>query len=259
MNLRKLFGKKEKAPEQRPDPCIPPTAAEARRRLMVLWANEGRSFLEQEYADDPSEGEGRARDLRTWLNTSLHESATAPELARHAMPFGSWPQRFVIDDWWDHEAAVAVQWALGLSDSIPCWDVGGELHEATQEFFEFPEPSAWYPILTLRDPEEIEQMAQSYEARYWRIRVLDQSEDHTYARKLMGRAQKLGQVDLAPDGDLAMSDGTSILDADADHLALTTSIVIRRLHALNWLCGHDPDWDMIACNTIVGWLWDENW
>lgn len=260
MNLRDLFGRKPKPPpEDEAEGWIPPTAAMARRRLMMLWANSGRAFLEEEYGEDPVEADTPVAELRTWVHTSLREAATSKELTRHSMPLGSWPERFVVDDNWDFEAAVVLQWALGLDEHLPPWDTEGERHGATQEFFDFPDPSSWHPILTLRDPAEVEHMAQSYEARYWRIRSMDREPDHQYGRKLMGRAKLLGQVDLAPDGDLALSDGTSIVNADEDRLSVVTSIVIERLHALNWLAGQDPDWDMIACNTMVEWLWDECW
>lgn len=255
MNLRDLFKKKD--PEPEPE-WIPPSDAAARCRFMMLWANCGRSYLESQVAEG---GEPRESlpDLQAWVAGPLAAFATEEELARHAEPAGTWSERDIINDSWDREAAAMLAWALGLLDSPPALDVAADWVPEADEFFDFPDPKTWRTNLKLRDADSLEHMAQSYEAMYWRLRTIEGEGDLDYARKLMGRAHRLGQVDLAPDGDLALSDGRSIVEADDEELGTLTSIAMERLQALNWLCGQDPDWDEISCDTIVSWLWDEHW
>jgi len=257
MNLRDLFKKKDPEPEPEPE-WTPPSDEAARCRFMILWANCGRSFLESQIAgsEDPHES---LPELQAWVAGPLAGSATQEELARHAQPAGTWSERDTINDSWDREAAVMLAWALGLLDSPPAWDIAADWVPEADDFFDFPVPKEWRTELSLRDADTIEQMAQSYEATYWRLRAIDGEEDPAYAKKLMGRANQLGQVKLASDGDLALSDGRSLLEADPEELGLMRSIVMERLSALNWLCGQDPDWDEISCDTIVSWLWDEHW
>jgi hypothetical protein len=180
-------------------------------------------------------------------------------MTRHDDELGTYTPQEVLDDWWDLEAGVILQWALGVTPDLPGWDCSADWAEAMNELFDFPDPNKWRTDLTLRPHDEIEAMAQSYEARYWRVRMLDSPQNIDYSKKLMRRAASLGQVELTPDGDLAMTDGTAITELDADELSYTTSILRERLHALNWLCGQGGDWDDITCDTIVSWLWDENW
>lgn len=260
MNFLNLFKKKPKPVDEEPDFVeIPPTPDQARRRLMVLWANYGRAYIESSHSDGQSVEDEPLDELRYWVSGPLREDATESERECHADSLGSWNETQRTYAWWDMEAAVVLQWALGMQPEMPPWDMPGDWDETTDDFFEFPEPSSWRQELSLRAPDEIEQMAQSYEARYWRIRDVTKHEELDYAKKLMGRAKTLGQVDLAADGDLAMSDGSSVADVPEDRLQTATDIVMERLQALNWLCGHDPDWDSITCDTMVSWLWDENW
>lgn len=260
MDLRKLVGKKPDPPEENEEEVwTPPSSDAARRRLMVLWANFGRSYIENDIAEGRGLGDKPFEQLQAWLLGPLRHDATPGEIARHEMALGEWPPRLIMNDYWDCEAAIVLQWALGLEDQLPAWDRTDEWAEATDDFFDFPDPSTWRSELTLRSSDEIEQMARSYEARYWRIRSSERPEQEAYGKKLMARAHQLGQVELAPDGDLAFSDGTSIMDAPAESRQAVTSIVIERLQALNWLCGQEASWDDVTCDTIVSWLWDEHW
>ena len=80
-----------------------------------------------------------------------------------------------------------------------------------------------------------------------------------YRKKLMRRAATLGQVTLAADGDLALSDGRSLLELSEEEQAQLGSIQFERLEGLNWLRGQEENWDMITADTIVNWLWDKEW
>lgn len=259
MNLRDLFKKKQEPAEEPNDEWLPPSADAVRRRLVILWCNCGRSHFESEHTKGSEIDAETLAKLREWVCGPLRDDASEHEISRHEAELGSYSKQDILNDWWDIDAAAVLQWALGLTDRLPAWDVYGEWDESTDELFDLADPLAWRDGLSLRPLEEIEAQAQSHEARYWRIRHLREIDDHGYAKKLMGRAQKLGQVELTSDGELAFSDGSSVMDAEEDKLSFSTSIVMERLHALNWLCGQDAGWDSITCDTIVSWLWDENW
>ncbi len=258
LSLKKLFGKGKEPPVPPEQEWFPPTADTVRRRLVILWCNAGRSHFENEHLNKRDVDLEIFEKIKNWLSGPLSSDATSREIDRHKAEIGAYTSQERVNDWWDQEAAVVLQWALGMSENLPAWDTYGEWDERTDELFDLADPLNWQLGRTLRSPDEIESIAQSYEARYWRIRDMNRG-DPAYARKLMGRAHQLGQVELASDGELAFSDGSSVIDGDDDKLSIVTSIVIERLHALNWLCGQDSDWDSITCDTIVSWLWDENW
>lgn len=259
MNLRNIFKKKQEPVDEVEDEWIPPLADAVRRRLVILWCNCGRSHFEADHAKGLDiDGETLAK-LRAWVCGPLRGDATEREILRHETELGGYSRKDEINDWWDVEAGSVLQWALGLIDRLPAWDCYGEWGEGTDELFDLVDPLAWGDGLTLRPLEEMEAQAQSSEVRYWRIRQMGGENDSSYAKKLMARAQKLGQVELTADGELAFSDGSRVIDGDEDKLSFSTSIVMERLQALNWLCGQEADWDSITCDTIVSWLWDENW
>jgi hypothetical protein len=224
---------------------------------MVLWANSGRAFLEDEYRDEPESGEEFVEPLRRWVLSKLGGEATEAEQARHALPLGDWITQEVVDDSWDREGGHMLAWALGLT-APPPWDEMLAWGEFAEEFFGFPEPDAWGNDLRLRSIEEIEELAKGYETRYWRIRC-SMDDNPEYVFKLLGRAAQLGHVELASDGDLLTTGGESLGAVDLGRFEKISSVVLERLKGLNWLCGQEAGWDDIRENTIVGWLWDEHW
>lgn len=251
--LKKLFGRGSE-PEPIDEEEIPPSIDRVKRRLMVFWANGFRAYLED--SGEPDAGE-TWMTVSSWVLGPVHWEMTERELAMHRLPFGSWSERQIIDASWNREAAVGLEWALGLRDEMPGWNEPVRLCDATEDFYDAPDPLLWRPELSLRHPRQIEFQAASVEAAYWRIRM--GNEQTEYGLKLMGRASRLGQVSLAADGDLALADGRSVASIGEDELSQARSTASERLQGLNWLCGHDPDWDGVAANTIVGWLWDDNW
>ena len=237
---------------------IPPSVERVKLRLMVLWANGGRGYLEGMLATDRAPAEDHIAGLKEWVFRELSSELTEQEAARHRLPVGAWTPKQRVDYSWDMEANATVCWALGLVNEFPKWDE--EVDELEIELFDFPSASTWRSDLSLRPLAEIEEQAKSVEAKYWRIRTPEPGAVASpYCKKLMGRAAKLGQVKLAVDGDLALSDGRSVASASEDELQHLRSIQTERLAGLNWLCGHDPNWDMITADTIVGWLWDTEW
>lgn len=222
---------------------------------MVLWANAARGSAELNYCEDVALWTPRIEGLRAWVLDKLAAELSRAEIARHRMGPGEWKEQEAINDCWDQEAAVSLGWALGLLDEYPAWDQPGEM---PVDFFEYPAPESWRPDLSLRSPEEIENQAMIVETHYWRIRVPDRKPSGTeYGRKLMGRAAALGHVRLAEDGDLALSDGSSFKGLSEEDLDTLRSVQTERLQGLNWLSGHDEDWDNVTSDTIVSWLWDK--
>lgn len=227
---------------------------------MMLWANAGRSYLEEEYVATPSEGQDKADALCGWVLSALDDEATVGEKALHQKLLGTWTEREIIDNSWDTQAAPPLYWAFGLLPQVPAWDAALHWDKRTDDFYEFPNPELWRPQLTLRRPDEVEEVAKAHETCYWRIRSQDSwPESQAYVKKLLRRASRLGHVVLGSDGDLKVSDGRSLSELNESEFQIVGSVVVERLSALNWLCGQEESWDDITADTIVSWLWDENW
>src|SRR5579871_2078182 len=189
----------------------PPSVERVKKRLMILWGSSFRAEAERHFTNEAEGVTEAVFELREWLFGELDDEVTQRERDAHMLPAGAWSNKQIIDASWMIEAAVPLGWALGLIRDFPKWD--RERTTAGCRFIDFPQPSTWKPELTLRAPRTIELQAMSVEAHYWRIRVFDRSEEAVaYAKKLMGRAARLGQVKLAADGDLALSDGRSIAE-----------------------------------------------
>jgi hypothetical protein len=260
MNIFNRFRKKKPPIQEEEIPgWNPPTADLARARLMVLWANCVRANVEMELKQGDPENRELGDGIRKWISGPLRKYVTSAELERHRTKLGSWPDHQVTQDWWDIDSAGILAWALGLIDEAPKWDEYFEWPEFRHELREFPDPHKWRNELKLKSADELEKASQSYEVLYWRLRDPAEKADEQYVKKLLGRASSLGQVQLAADGDLAFSDGKSVSKSKRVRVSYATSIVMERLQALNWLCGRDTDWDMVTRDTIVSWLWDENW
>jgi hypothetical protein len=68
MNIFNLFRKKKPPMEEEEIPeWNPPSADAARRRLMILWANCGRSYLESERAEGRETEKEPILKLRDWI------------------------------------------------------------------------------------------------------------------------------------------------------------------------------------------------
>jgi hypothetical protein len=240
------------------DAWSPPSAERVRKRLMMLWANAGRSYLEVEYQEGPGSAPQTTDQLRAWVLAKLADEATAAERERHARPLGSCSTQELIDNSWDTPAASMLVWGLGVIDRTPEWEVGMDWHEATHEFFDFPDPATWPVGLAPRSPAEMEREAMAYEARYWRIRGgFHDGKKESYVKKLLRRSPILGHTRISADGDFALSDGGSFANLPEERRSEIRSTVMERLHALIWLCGQEESWDDITTDTIVSWLWDE--
>lgn len=259
MNFKDLFRKKRAAPPlvHEDMECAPPSEQRVKRRIMVLWANSARSYAEEVHQENTDLWGERIGDLNKWLFTHLADDLTAREAQLHPAPLGTWAEHDMLQYSWDQEATVPLRWALGLLPQMPNWD---ERLDGDFDFASLPQPDAWEPLARLRPRGEVETQAMIVETAYWRLRNhLLHPDQGPYARKLMGRAAKLGHIRLDPTGDLARTDGSSAIQASQAELSSLISPLTERLQGLNWLAGHDSDWDEITCDSIVGWLWDDKW
>ncbi|MBS1713347.1 MAG: hypothetical protein JST30_03330 [Armatimonadetes bacterium] len=240
-------------------PPKPPTLERVTKRLCVLWANTFRSYIESERNSDPKFWDGEVECLRDWLFKHCASELTGRERARHHLGAGSWERRDIIADSWDRQAAVPLLWATRALDPLPAWDFPLGWEEVGIDTSEFPDFTSFCkgPILPI---EELEEAGRVMETVYWRLRTpIEDSRDGDYRRMLMGRAAALGHVLLANDGDLALSDGRSVATLDDEEVETVWGVAMERLYGLNWLCGQEEDWDLVTADTVVDWLWDENW
>jgi hypothetical protein len=235
----------------------PPSIERVKLRLMVLAANGARVFAENMFLESPEEWTENIAELRAYVNTELVSELTADEKARHDAPAGAWSESDLLQDSWDREATAPLLWALGIQERThwqhdrPIWD----------EIFDWPEMKTWRPEAKLLSLDKIDDEQRMYEAIYWRIRAREgESKSHIdYVRKLMGRSAKLKHITIASDGDLANLEGVSVSSWNESFMNHTTSLVMERMQALNWLIGQESDWDKITLDTVVNWLWDEHW
>ena len=225
---------------------------------MVLWANGCRSYLEGCFGADPAESSHSITRLEAWVERELAAELTSAEAKRHRLGPGTWTKKQTVEDSWDCEAAASLSWAVGLRRRYPSWDK--QSTNLGYDCMDAPAAKDWHSEIALRRKSQIDHQAMSVEARYWRIRSREPGEPaDAYRKKLMWRAAELGQVKLAPDGDLALTDGTSVAKLSEFELGALGSILSERLTGLNWLCGRDEDWDMVTADTAVTWLWDQAW
>ena len=225
---------------------------------MVLWANGCRSYLEGCFVADSAESGHRIPKLEAWVERELAAELTSAEAKRHLLGPGTWTKMQTVEDSWDCEAAASLSWAVGLRKRYPSWDK--QAFDLGYDCLDAPAAKGWHPDLAFRPKSHIDRQAMSVEAKYWRILSCEPGEPaDAYRKKLMRRAAELGQVKLASDGDLALTDGTSVARLSEIELGALGSICSERLTGLNWICGWDEDWDMVTADTAVTWLWDEEW
>lgn len=232
-----------------------PSPERAKARLMVQcahWLRSGWEVGQGERLPDP-------KDLLAWVSR-LAPEADASEIANHALPVGEWPDQLTMNGTWAKLSGTTIEWALGLKDDFGEWDEPEWWSDAVHDDFPgFPDPAQWRHDLRLRSWEELERQAMIMETCLWRLRQGPQPDPDAaeYVKKLLARSAAIGHVRLAPDGDLRCSDGRSLADQSDEEAQEILSIVTERLHALNWLTGQEEHYGDITCNTIVGWLWDE--
>lgn len=228
---------------------------------MIFWANTGRSFFESEAQPIDDSDKEFIDGLRQWVLKDLASELSPREWQLHSQPLGTWTQPDIVDGSWNTEAAQSILWALGMIEKMPRWDELANLELVHDEFKAMPNPMDWRPELILRNAESIDREGMIVETIYWRVRCKmdEKRKPGRYVLKLMDRANRLGHIALARDGDLLLPTGESFWRVKPEELQQIGSIVSERLRALNWLNGWDSDWDMVTADTIVSWLWDDKW
>ncbi len=240
--------------EEDPVP-IPPTFERIKKRIFTLWTNGARGYAETVFSSDPGTWKGRIEELEAWASMTFIDEMTDAERKLHSLPPGDWTERAQIDCYWDHEALTSLLWATRWLKDFPAWHVENVV---PLDLFDFPNLEQWGHELVLIPPDEIETQAMITETCYWRLRsdsISPGPEMDEYGRKLMRKAAEFGHVKLATDGDLALTDGRSYKLLSDEENRLAVSCLMERLQGLNWLCGHEEDWDQVTIDTSVSWLW----
>ena len=241
---------------------VPPPVDAVRLRFLTLFAMHYRARMELSNVrgeEEPGDEE-LATDIGAWAELLQPEIA---DWERDALsrPFGQWEWPEIVNGLWVQEAAHALAWGLHLVPNLLPVDTRMEWsEESLNELMSLPDPASWRTNAILRDPEQCDFAARVVETWYWRLRVLEKDDSQStweYALKLLSRAAKLGDVTLAADGDLLCTNGVSL--KDYEEIDSVKSIAMERLKALNWLCGHERTYSRVTSDTIVSWLWDENW
>jgi hypothetical protein len=230
-----------------PDPPLPERVA---RRALVLAAVCCRSAIEDDA--DNAEAETFRREVLAWLHdVSASDEAEPEELALLSVPLGTLNERQVIDGSWRGEGLGVLAWALGryelssYQQTISPPDAADAIGFLTSEATELIESAR------LRDPEELEVLADRLFALHWRLRQFSIRPEHmdfiSFARTAYFGPLDVEGLELVRD-DLAI-DGRPLMDVGETRWRECLSIARERQQAANWLCGQETLYSDVTCDT----------
>ena len=228
---------------------------------LVMKIPEERSDLEPE-AIDTLLGEHRrfTTELNKWLrDEGLWEHLSAKERGLMSKEAGSWTRDDCADASWFLESGGVIAWSVGLLDAVPAYDQSfhetafiraARLHKPVSETLK----RAW-----LRSEEDIRGARGAAELWMWRARTTilmrepdkykppaDLTFDQVISMTVEG-AEKEGLF-MAAGGDFPAF-GTAYRDLSHEQWLEMHGIAYERLRGLNWVCGYEPDWDKVPCDT----------
>lgn len=235
------------------DPVRPDRDRVARRAL-VLLATTYRSAIEAGLEDHPDLMAEEAARFRAWLDEA--ELGTEPEPDERDLldqPAGAVGEDQAAEHAFDAEAALALLWALGITDALPALDPGRQPFDTVTEF-QVPGPGPFdgsRPEPSLRPAAEIEREWRRQQALDWRLADLRVSRRHVdfaaWARDTWFGAVELDGIPLI-DGDLAVG-GTPVSELDDRSAWWLWRQTAERHRALNWLIGANPVYGAVGTPT----------
>lgn len=234
---------------------------EVAARMIVLAAVIRRAVLElpldEDEDEEPDSLDGQRFDLMTALGSGAVATATTPrEVAFVTAPIGAPGEQVALAASWEVEALAALAWATGPAAQLPePWEQvdPGPLLAAIPEPAE--DATGFIAALDLAAEEEIAWERERAELWAWRcaidedLRVTNGSARAELLEILRETVAEALESELLPagDGDFPVRN-RPFAAADPETKALIAEISARRLHALNWLCGHGNSWDDVPLN-----------
>lgn len=209
----------------------------------------------------------RQADLcRRLREGTIWEEVTVSERAFLESDLFAVTDRQRINFSWRAESALVLQWALGLSESLPAYDV-----QTNPDFLKSipgKEVTAFIQEAQLRPPEEIAAARELAEFWHWRSRtrqLIEQGGTLNPTRRMVKagitsyddvvRQAARGTTAIGPKPSMFDEDflalGKAYRDLTPQEWSLVRSITMERHFALNWLCGYAPDnqWDETPTDT----------
>jgi hypothetical protein len=234
----------------------------AAERLLCLMVVAARAHFEGELGHD-NEADIEAVEsiqlLHVWLQQeSLWEKLSPRENRLMAKNVGQWTAQEQIDGSWRAEAAGAIAWALGLV-AMPTYDTQFRPAHIMDAVPERGGPTyEWLAKASLREHQEIVEERDMAEPWLWRFRteLFIRNPDAPSSEKDRRRQfiadsarnrQEEGRFQMIEGDYPAMGKAyAKLTDTEWHDMG---SIATERLYALNWVCGHESDWDAITCDT----------
>ena len=227
--------------------------AEVVARLLLLAVVLRRAYLETGRLAPEDDPTGERFDLAAWAGAEgLLDHATPTEREFVRAPLGSLPADAVSHPTWQAEALSALGWALGLVPALPREPVPtdpGLLLASLPVPWDSTRPV--FDGATLRDEESVAVERERAEIWLWRVESelahregspAEQREIEAAVREVAADAARAGLIASLASGDFPF-DGRAFRRASEEALEDVAEVAIRRLRALNWLCGFGTTWD----------------
>jgi hypothetical protein len=235
----------------------------AAQREICLLAFSCRGYFEDEFhRGDESvlDAPDSVRRLGEWLRgEGLWERLSSEEKALMERPTGEWTNQERLNAGWRIESAGAIAWALSLLP-MPPYDKSFRPGHVLDVVPERGQPTeAWIRQARLRREHEILEQRELAESWLWRYRTEQNLRNpngygpppgRTFAQ-IIARSAKHHQDEgwfLMIDGDYPAF-GRSYAKLGPREFEIAGSIALERLHALNWICDEEEDWDQVLCDT----------
>jgi hypothetical protein len=166
-------------------------------------------------------------------------------------PLGTLSERQVIDGSWRGEGLGVLAWALGRYE-LPSYQQAISSPDAADTIgFLTPEAAELIESAVLREPEELELLAERLLALHWRLRQFSIRPEYmdfgSFARTAYFGPLDVEGLELVR-GDLAI-DGRPLMDVGEARWRECLSIALERQQAANWLCGQEALYSDVTCDT----------
>jgi hypothetical protein len=241
---------------------MPPSPVQLADRLSILGALGFRGLLEAE----PSAQDALAMMARVtrWAHDAdLGPGLTREELRLFSYPYGGWDPAATSMASWHVDAASALGWAIGLIEQMPPYDRGAGMEllrllpfSSDSRFAKAgsaprEEQSSLRSWARLRPSSEILAARECASLWLWRSRsrtlMLNGVENvEASIREAASRALERGMIASVREQDFEAF-GKAYRDLSRDEWETAHHIAWGRLHALNWICGDELDWDRVEC------------
>jgi|GEM_PF-220918 len=236
-------------------------------RIYALTAVTGRAWIEENWATKNALSRIfstrtkmilQVHQLNDWMQSQLvTECLSGEEKSLLSIGPGNWDRQMRLDGNWRVESLGVLYWAMNAFDAMPPFDTAFDKDRIT-EFL--PLTAAKRIALTqrtLRNPNDLGRMQEVVKLWHWRLntrRLIDEGRIDRQLPQLKVVIENAHELLCHLTGIRTGHDDFWVFNKPFNQLSplemhLLTSITIERHHAINWLCGQNPNWDEIRTDT----------